>query len=745
MSGERILIVDDSDELRNFLSQEVLPQCGYQTLAAADGEQALRLIAKEQPDLVLLDCQLPDLSGLDVLRSMEHPPQAVPIILMTAHGSESIAVEAFRLGASDYLVKPFDIELGLATIDRVLTQANLRREKERLSQELEQARARLEQRVKELTVLFGVSKTVTSLLDLGQVLARVVEAAVFISRAEEGALWLLEPETGRLLLRASKGLESPLPQGLVCLQAEDSLVQRMFQELHPLCLVSEDGQDGIPIGSDYVVRALLASPLLAKGQPVGILCVANRLQSRPFSTNSEAMFQAMADYAVIAIQNAQVYEATDQALSRRVRELAYLYDIAQTVTSTLKQDRVFDLVAAKLTEMFHVEAGSLLLVDEEAGELEFVTTWLGDHEPLRHIRLELGQGIAGQVALSHQPEVVNDAYSDRRFYTQVDRETGFVTRSILCVPLLVRDRCIGVIELLNKLDGPFTPDDVQRLGNVASSVAIALENARLYAEAQELHEAKSRFVATVTRQLRTPLTAIKGYTDMLLMSSLRADGGNTEGLGSALTESLEKIKANTDSLISLMEDLLDITWLETGETELQREPVSPKDLIAQLVSSFEQRFKEKNLRLSVKVPPRLPAVDIDQERINQVLSSLLLNAYLYTLPRGRITLSAGVSQSGASSPDADRLVVSVADTGIGITPEDQPKVFDRFFRADHPLIQYHSGRGLSLSIAKSLVGLHGGRIWVESEPGLGSTFSFTLPVAQPGDRTDCQPSSERGV
>ncbi len=735
MSGERILVVEDNAELRTFLSQEVLPQGGYRTLSAADGRRALREIADHRPDLVLLDYQLPGMSGLDILQEMnrQQHAQRVPVILMTAHGSELIATEAFRLGASDYLVKPFDIELALVTIDRVLAQARLQREKERLSRELEQ-------RVKELTVLLGVTKTVTSLLDLNQVLARVVEAAAFISRAEEGALWLLEPGTDHLLLRAEKGLGHPPSPSLVRLQAEDSLVHRAFQDRRPIRLAADAGQDAIQIAPDYPVRALMMTPLLAKGQPIGILSVANRHGSRPFTADNETMFQALADYAVIAIQNAQVYQATDQALSQRVQELTYLYDIARTVTSTLEQEQVFDLVADRIARMFKVEAGSLLLVDEEAGELEFVTSWLSDHEPLRRIRLKLGQGIAGQVALSHQPEIVNDAYSDNRFCTQVDAETGFLTRSILCVPLLVRDRCIGVIELLNKLDGPFTQDDAEHLGDVAGPVAIALENARLYAEAQELYRAKSRFVAAVGHQLRSPLTSIKGYTDMLLLSS-SADSGAADELRDVRGESLKAIKTSAEHLISLMEDLLDIARLETGETQLRRVPVAPKEVITQVVSSFEHRFKDKNVRLNVKTPSRLPSVYVDPERIRQVLSSLLMNAYLYTLPKGRVTVAARAEDRGVRPTDPYWLAISVSDTGIGISPEDRPRVFERFFRADHPLVRYHSGRGLSLSIAKSLVELHGGRIWVESEPGVGSTFTFTLPFVESTNQATDHPAN----
>jgi len=723
MCPERILVVDDNAEFLSLLSEDILPQFGYETLPAATGNDALSLLVDEELDLVLLDVQLPDISGLEVLQELQRRQLEIPVVVMTAYGSESIAVEAFRLGAKDYLIKPFDTNLALATIERQLDQVRLQREKERLSRELERARLDLEQRLRELTVLFGVGKSVTSLLELNKVLQRVVEAAVFITKAEEGALWLLEPDTDGLLLRAEKGLEQGRAR-VVELAIEDSLIGQVFRDPSPLRIATRSDENPLKLSTDYLARALLAVPMLTKGRSIGVLSVANRTHGSEFTVNNEAMLQALADFAAIAIENAQVYQATDRALAQRVEELTHLYDIARNVASTLDRDKLFDLLTAQISDMFHVEAGSLLLLDEEAEELRFVASWLGEHKPLRGIKLALGQGIAGQVVLSQEPTIVHDAYSDPNFYSQVDEETGFVTRSILCVPLLVQERCIGVIELLNKLDGHFNQEDEERLCNVASSVAVALENTRLYQEAKELHEAKSRFVATMATQLRSPLTAIKGYSDMIL-SGVLAESEETQ------IEGIKQINANADHLITLMEDLLDIARLETGETQLDLRPVSLRDSTIQIVSSLEQRLKDKELRLTVKVSQRLPLVSADQARINQVLSSLLMNAYLYTLPKGRITIEAQ-SQSGRwpQREGDDWVIMSVSDTGIGIAPEDQPKVFERFFRADHPLVQHRPGRGLSLSIAKSLVELHGGRIWFESEPGKGSTFSFSLPIAQ---------------
>jgi len=452
MTPDRILVVDDNREFVKFLSRDLLPQYGYETLTALTGRDALRLITEEQPDLVLLDVQMPDISGLDVLKEISRQKLQVPVVMMTAHGSESIAVKAFQLGAKDYLMKPFELDLAHAAIERQLTQIRLMREKERLTKELDLARRDLERRVKELTVLFGITKSVTSLLNVDQVLDRVVEAAVFITTAEEGALWLSDPARQELVLRAGKDLAEGGAH-LRHLKIQDSLVGQVFHSAQPLRTASKPEQNGLNLKAGYQVRALLAVPLIARGQTIGVLSVANRSHSRAFAANDDTMLQALGDFAAISIQNAQVYQATDQALSLRVDELTHLYDIARTVTSTFDEEEIFDLITAKVGEMFQVEAGALLMLDEEMDELEFVTSWLGDREPLRGIRLKLGQGVVGQAAVTREPVLVNDAYNDERFYSQVDSATGFVTRSILCAPLLVQDRCIGVIELLNKIDG----------------------------------------------------------------------------------------------------------------------------------------------------------------------------------------------------------------------------------------------------------------------------------------------------
>jgi signal transduction histidine kinase len=290
---------------------------------------------------------------------------------------------------------------------------------------------------------------------------------------------------------------------------------------------------------------------------------------------------------------------------------------------------------------------------------------------------------------------------------------------------VVQDRCIGVLELLNKRSGTFAQEDLERLRNVARSVAIALENARLFQEAQDLNDDKSRFMAALAQELRSPLTAIKGYSSMAL-SEARQPFGDAGA-------SISRIEASTEYLIELMEDLLDITRLETGEAQLDLQPVSMNQIVTQIASAFEQRLMERSLRLATRVSARLPEVYVDEGRIFQVLKSLVMNAYLYTLPKGHLTIGVQRQESYPSLGHAQTWIeVFVSDTGIGIAPEDQGRVFERFFRADHPVVRSHKGRGLSLYIARSLVELHGGRLWFESEPGQGSTFTFSLPAVEYG-------------
>ena len=244
----------------------------------------------------------------------------------------------------------------------------------------------------------------------------------------------------------------------------------------------------------------------------------------------------------------------------------------------------------------------------------------------------------------------------------------------------------------------------------------------------EAERAKTEFVSTVSHELRTPMTSIKGYADLLLMGAV---GSLSEDQQRFLTI----IKSNTDRLTLLVNDLLDISRIESGRLVLTPKVVYIDDLITQVITTMEARAAERRLELYADLPPVLPEIFVDPDRVIQVLTNLVGNACRYTPPDGKIVVSARAK--------GDEVHVSVRDTGIGISEEDQRRLFSRFFRSDDPMVQDAPGTGLGLSITKSLVEMHGGDIWVESKLGEGSTFTFTLPTAQAWESSRVGDESER--
>lgn len=313
MSGETVLVADDRTDNVDFLRQYVLEPNGYQVRAAIDGRHALRIAIEENVDLVISDLIMPNLNGLELMEELRKAGKEIPTILMTFHGSEETAVNAFRLGARDYIIKPFTVEEMTEAIDRALAEARLRRERDELTQHLLKANRQLEQHVKELRILYGLGRSVTSLLDLELVLNRVVEAAVYLTGAEEGSLMLIDEGSGHLYMRAARGVGEKHARGFR-VRVEDSIAGRVLRSGEPIVLGGSRQDDTFKVKTDYFVKALLNVPLKVGDEVIGVLAVNNRDAVRAFSSRHLRMLVALADYASISIYNARLYE--DLAASR---------------------------------------------------------------------------------------------------------------------------------------------------------------------------------------------------------------------------------------------------------------------------------------------------------------------------------------------------------------------------------------------------------------------------------------------
>ncbi len=317
--NEKILVADSDPAVLELVAQQVLGPQGYQVATAPDGPTALQIALRLSPDIIITSLELPGLSGRDLMAALRSQGFESVVIATGSKGSESSAMQAFRVGAKDYLTKPLREAELTAALDRALQELRLRREREQLSQKLAQANQQLEKRVKELTTLYGIGKAVTAITDQGQLLGRLVEGALFVTEAEVGWLLLAEDNTGKLILRAGKNLPPPNLSGIKMGQAWDD-------GLSALLMLSGEGLTiaGEPLAkmrAGQVVRSACAVPLKAKDQVLGVITVGNK-SGKPFAERDQAMLSAVADYASVALVNARLFQAVED----RARSLQKAYD-----------------------------------------------------------------------------------------------------------------------------------------------------------------------------------------------------------------------------------------------------------------------------------------------------------------------------------------------------------------------------------------------------------------------------------
>ncbi|MEJ2555476.1 MAG: GAF domain-containing sensor histidine kinase [Anaerolineae bacterium] len=414
----------------------------------------------------------------------------------------------------------------------------------------------------------------------------------------------------------------------------------------------------------------------------------------------------------------ELLEQRITTLERRIAYLERIVKVSQILNSTLSLEPLLRIIIQSATELTHTEACSIMLLDKRTGELRFTHSIGEGSEGLRDMTVPLDNSIAGWIVRKRKPLLIRDAKNDSRWNPQIDRTIDFDTRSILGVPLKVKDEVIGVMELLNKVgEQGFVQDDIQIANTLAAQAAIAIENARLldelqqaYDELAELDQLKSNFVSIASHELRTPLSVILGYA-----SFLREEVSGEAG------EQIDIVLQSAMRLRSIIDDMVNLRHVDTGQAQLERDIFSMTVLISDVAGEFDQLAKAKQQILRVDLPEDQLKIDADWQKIYLVLANLLSNAIKFTPSQGRVQVSA--------QRKGEELWISVMDTGIGIPERDYDRIFDRFYQVEPSLTRRYEGMGLGLSVAKSMVELHSGRIWVESVVGKGSRFTVVLPIS----------------
>lgn len=411
-------------------------------------------------------------------------------------------------------------------------------------------------------------------------------------------------------------------------------------------------------------------------------------------------------------------ELTDTAsLQRQLHTLNRLVEINLTLNSTLEIKLLLETIMDAAAELAGSESASILLKDKNTNELYFTASSSGAVSGLIGRPVPLEGSLAGTALQENRAVAVNDVTQDPRHYRLTDQQTHFTTRSVLGVPMRIKDEIIGVLEAVNKREGSWTGEDESTLSILASQAAIALENARLvqalqdaYEELSQVDKLKNDFIALASHELRTPLGVILGYATFL----------RDESEGEA-SEHAEAVLRSALQLRSLIEDMVNLRYLRTGKTELILEPVRVTDLVGRALNDVEEIARAKGHHLNVDLPDGAQMVHIDLQRLGMALTNLLNNAIKYTPAGGHIT----VRTAGRPS----EVWLSVQDSGVGI-PEDQlEKIFAGFRQVEDHMTRRQGGLGLGLAIARAVVEAHGGRVWAESPgPNQGSTFYLSLPL-----------------
>ena len=616
-------------------------------------------------------------------------------------------------------VRPFT-PAQIKLLETFADQAVIAIENVRLFNELKES---LEQQTATSEILGVIASSPT---DIQPVLDTIAENAARVCGSDDATIRLIEENTVSLV--AHYGMISPgmvkRPLGMRT-PGNEAILQRKTVHI-PDVLAEADRFPDSRARDPRGIRTFLVTPLLREGIAIGVINI-RRTEVKPFTDKQVALLETFASQAVIAIENVRLFKELQERtreLMESVEEMKALGEVGQAVSSTVDLQTVLSTIVRHAVQLSGTNCGIIYEYDEPTQEFHLRASYQMEQELVNAYQatpLRLGQGATGRAAETRTPTQIADLRQEQEFATRGMRpilsRLGY--QSLLAVPLLLDQKIMGALTIYRRQTGSFAAEVVNLLQTFATQSVLAIQNARLFREIEEkskqieaANRHKSEFLANMSHELRTPLNAIIGFSEVL--------GERLFGeLNEKQAEYTDDILSSGRHLLSLINEILDLSKVEAGRMELEVATFDLPLAIDNARTFVRERATKHGINLDVTVDERLGDFVGDERKIKQVLLNLLSNAVKFTPEGGRI---------GISARQADGSVeISVSDTGIGISPEDQPKIFEEFRQVGSDYAHKVEGTGLGLTLAKKFVELHGGRIWVESEVGKGSTFSFSLP------------------
>jgi signal transduction histidine kinase len=465
----------------------------------------------------------------------------------------------------------------------------------------------------------------------------------------------------------------------------------------------------------FITQTLLVVPMMIKDNVIGVIEVLNKKDVTLFNRDDQYLLAAFAAQAAVAIENARLYTNTDQALTARVEELSVMQRLDRELNTNLEISRAMRITLEWAMRQSGAAAGLVGIVQEQGIQIMASEGYASELEPYREALLPI---------TIVDLEDVAQTGAQRRLILADKPGLLIGARSQTILPIRRESNTVGLILLENLTPELASDEALSFLMRLSDHAAIAISNAQLYAAVQQANLAKSEFVSFVSHELKNPMTSIKGYTELLAAGAV---GPITEPQANFLAT----IRSNVERMSTLVSDLADVSRIEAGRLRLDFKAHILREAVDEVSRSLKRQIEDKGQILEIQVAEDLPQVWADRTRLVQIITNLVSNAYKYTPSGGHILVAAEVADNQWDPTGAARVAhLWIRDSGIGIAPEDQKKIFQKFFRSEDPKTRETPGTGLGLNITRSLVELQGGKIWFESEFRKATTFHFTVPLTE---------------
>lgn len=687
-TAETILVVDDELRINDFI-RDLLEAGGYRAEAALTGEEALAILGGEVPhagqkfDLVLLDIMLPGIDGYEVCKQIRARPYlaGLPVIMLTAMGKVANKVHGLDLGADDYISKPFDNRELLARVRSALR--------------LRKAEQELRRRNQALDALNAVAEAVGKAVELADVVDTALSTAIDKLDLAAGTITLTGPMDQQTIASQSRNVLEP--------SAALDIAGQVAQLDQPRVLA-------LPASGQELQAACV--PLRAHNRVPGTLLVASE---REIDSDLVEVLSGIGLTLGAAVERAKLYEAAQQ----RSEDFAVLNDLSRIISSTLDLEAVLTGAVRGMREFIHVEVGALALKEDKTGQLAFRKILSRDKEwNIDGALPPDAYAIVNTVMQGRELQML-DTRTTPSFSNPLDQVTGIPTRALMCVPLIVKDRCIGAIEMINKISGVFTNTDTELVQFLSASVAVAVENARLYSElaasTRDLERSQAQLVqaeklaalgrmaASIAHEINNPLQAIYNCLHLVLNRPLTED---------KKTHYLQMAQEEVNRLTAIVTRTLDFYRPSKGRAV----PTRVNNVVESVLALAGKRLEQGKVRVRRRLAGDLPELQVVPDQLTQVFLNLVINAIEAMPDGGELTISTEATDEG-------QIKAAFSDTGQGLNPEDIGKIFEPFYTTKV------TGTGLGLAVSYGIIERHGGRITVESIPGQGATFTVNLPAS----------------